>query len=65
MPNNPGTQDIIDIINRKKMEWDRSHMRISEILGKCSENDSCPASVKHAIENEIRVMWSDLETYKT
>ncbi|MGD9732356.1 MAG: nitrogen regulation protein NR(II) [Desulfamplus sp.] len=65
MSNNYDSKNIIEVSNRKALEWSMAQKRIENILAKFSNYDDCqPEHIRSELEAEIKRMWADLETYK-
>ncbi len=65
MSNKYELYNIIDISNRKALEWSMAQKRIENILVKFSNYyEYPPEHIKNELEIELKSMWSDLETYK-
>ncbi|MBF0242406.1 MAG: response regulator [Desulfamplus sp.] len=64
MSNTFDLKSIIDISNKKSLEWGMAQKRIEDILTKFSKHGEYSDTFRIELEDELRRMWSDLETYK-
>ncbi|MBF0228724.1 MAG: response regulator [Desulfamplus sp.] len=58
-------KNMIAVSNKKALEWNMAQKRIEDIFTRFSNDSECsPDHIRNELNNELRRMWSDLETYK-